>query len=187
MFKLFFFLIFVAISIYNEVSKARKKAKQEAARRSQPQQATGNNDSDEEEADPWGDILEDVIGNSNNQKDEDLEEDRERLRREREEFLARKARERKMREEAERERRIFEEHQKAEAMAAQSCVNERVAEPRKHSTPKAKVYSQPIEGERSTVDTRYTGVKAPENIGSLTPADARRAVILDAIFNRPNF
>lgn len=184
MFKLLFFLIFVGISIYSEVSKARKKARQEAERRRQTQTATGGNNSEEDEPDPWDDIVEEVIGENN--KPDDLEEDRERMRRERDEILARKARERKMREEAERERRAFEEHQRAEAMAAENCVAERVAEPSKPSVKHPKPFSQIDEGERSTVGTFNTG-ETSDKVGNLTPADARRAVILDAIFNRPQF
>lgn len=184
MFKLLFFLILVGISIYSEVSKARKKAKQEAAQRRQPQQATVGDDAEEEDADPWDDIVEEVLGENN--KPEDLEEDRERMRRERDEILARKARERKMREEAERERRAFEEHQRAEAVAAEHCVKERMAQPSKPSVKQAKVYSQFDEGVRSTVGS-YNRSAASDEVGNLTPADARRAVILDAIFNRPQF
>lgn len=186
MFKLLFFLIFVGISIYSEVSKARKKARQDAERRRQAQPAACDNTPEEEEADPWDDILEDAQRSLNNQKEEDLEEDRERLRRERDEILARKARERKMREEAEKERRAFEEHQRAEVAAAEHCVNERMAHQSKPSVKPAKAYSQIDEGGRSTVGSYKRSVTSDE-VGNLTPADARRAVILDAIFNRPQF
>lgn len=186
MFKLIFFLIFVAISIYSEVSKARKKAQQEAARRHQPQQATADDFPEEGESDPWDDILDDAQRSLNNQKDEDLEEDRERMRRERDEILARKAREQKMREEAERERKLFEEHQRAEALAIEHCVEERMAEPRKPSAQRAKTYSQIDEGGRSTAGGA-TAAEPSDKVGNLTPSDARRAVILDAIFNRPQF
>lgn len=174
--ELIIFIIIAAISYISERNKANNKKRQ--AQTETPPVAS---------PDVWdqmGKAVKETI--DKNAGTNDQEEARETMKREEEEALARKAEEQRQRAEAEEAMRELERHRAAERRAASECVAERVGEkPSKPHRPKATAPAMPEgEGERSTADAMTDSPTAQQRV---TPDDLRRAVVLDAIFNRPSF
>lgn len=175
--ELIIFIIIAAISYISERNKAKNKKRQ--TQTETPPVAS---------PDVWDQMGKSIMDTLDKNADMDgTEEMRERLRREREEILARKAEEERQRAEAEEAMRELERHRAAERRAASECVTERVgAKPSKPQRRKAAATAMPEEeGERSTADAMTDSHTAQQR--ALTPDDLRRAVVLDAIFNRPSF
>lgn len=184
MLKVLLIIAFIAISIYSETQKV-KRAKQQAAGRQKPrepaQEDYEDDVEDEEQEEQWQPQAQTV-----HERVDEVKALLEKAKREHEEWLARADQERRLRDEAERARRAFEAQQQAESLATQQCVEQRSAQPAKPGRHKKRPSAQVEEGVRSTADTP-AAVDSDGTVGFLTPADARRAVILDAIFNRPQF
>lgn len=175
--ELIIFIIIAAISYISERNKAGKNKKRQARTETPPVA----------QPDVWDQMGKAIIETMDKNAGMDgTEEMRERLKREREEILARKAEEERQRAEAEEARREFERHRAAEDAAAKECVSTRVGEkPAKPKRRKAAAPVMPDEGERSTADALADAAVTPQK--ALTPDDLRRAVVLDAIFHRPSF
>lgn len=174
--ELIIFIIIAAISYISERVKAANKKRQEQA-----------NTPPVAQPDAWDQMGKAIMDTLDKNAGMDgTEKMRERLKREREEILARKAEEQRKRAEAEEAQRELDRHRAAESAAAKECVTERVEErPAKPKRRKAAASALPDEGGRSTVDALADSPVAQQ--GSLTPDDLRRAVVLDAIFHRPSF
>ena len=187
MVKFIVLIIFLAISIYSKTREAQKTA-QEAKRRQQMTQPEPDaEDDDDEELDEGGQTVQrPVAQEATAQAEDDYEAALERMRRERDEMIARREEERRLQEEADKARRAFEAHAKAEASAAASCVDQRMNMLSARHRRKAPASEQIEEGVRSTSDSAMADAGS-DVVGALTPDDARRAVILDAVFRRPEF
>ncbi len=103
-----------------------------------------------------------------------------------EEERARRAAEARAREIAELNRQEYDTHEDDEEEAARICVAQRNAPPASPTPSTRRSSILPQEGERTTVNIS-TAATTTDEVGKLTQEDARRAVILNAIFNRPNF
>ena len=184
MVKFIVLIIFIAISIYSKTREAQKTA-QEAKRRQQMTQPEPDaEDDDDEELDEGGQTVQRPVAQEvTAQAEDDYEAALERMRRERDEMIARREEERRLQEEADKARRAFEAHAKAEASAAASCVDQRMSMPSARHRRKVPASEQIEEGVRSTSDSSMADAGS-DVVGALTPDDARRAVILDAVFRR---
>lgn len=180
--ELIIFIIIVAISIVSDMRKAKKKqeeakrraAQQPSAPAPQEESESQDEDADDEEEEEDYDALDDK------EEDEEEETSDDRMLREQQEAEERRQRE-KAQAEQERIKQILEQMRRAQTATPPQPKPSHSAP----ATPKASPRVQlPEEGERSTADVSTADLKANDGCG-LTADDARKAVILDAIFHRP--